>query len=159
MPSDREIIVERTIGGPPEIVFKAYTDVRHLARWWGPDGFTTTTSAFEFRVGGAWEFVMHGPDGTDYPNHIEYREIVPAERIVFVHGERQGDPEAFVSTITFAARDGGAATDVVMRAVFKDKATRDKVVTEFGAIEGGKQTLAHLDDYVRTLSTVGAGSE
>ena len=47
-------------------MFEAFTEVRHLSRWWGPEGFTTTTRAFEFRVGGEWDFVMHGPDGTDY---------------------------------------------------------------------------------------------
>jgi Activator of Hsp90 ATPase homolog 1-like protein len=62
---DREIVVSRVIQGPRRLVFEAYTDVRHLSRWWGPDGFTTTTHAFEFRPGGVWEFTMHGPDGAD----------------------------------------------------------------------------------------------
>jgi uncharacterized protein YndB with AHSA1/START domain len=61
---DREIVVSRVIGAPRELVFEAFTEVRHLSRWWGPEGFTTSTRAFEFRVGGEWVFVMHGPDGT-----------------------------------------------------------------------------------------------
>ena len=64
--ADREIVISRIIDAPRELVFEAFTDVRHLSRWWGPTGFTTTTRAFEFRVGGEWVFVMHGPDGTDY---------------------------------------------------------------------------------------------
>src|SRR6202021_1953325 len=59
----REIVISRVISAPRELVFEAFTEVRHLSRWWGPEGFTTTTRAFEFRVGGAWDFVMHGPDG------------------------------------------------------------------------------------------------
>src|ERR1700730_9629904 len=68
--ADREIVISRVINAPRELVFEAFTEVRHLSRWWGPDGFTTTTRAFEFRVGGEWEFVMHGPDGTDYQRWI-----------------------------------------------------------------------------------------
>lgn len=79
--SEREIVVSRMISAPRERVFEAWTEARHLARWFGPDGFTTSTRSFEFREGGVWDFTMHGPDGTDYPNWIQWREIVPPERI------------------------------------------------------------------------------
>jgi hypothetical protein len=59
-------VISRVISAPRELVFEAFTEVRHLSRWWGPEGFTTTR-AFEFRVGGEWDFVMHGPDGTINP--------------------------------------------------------------------------------------------
>ena len=147
--SDREIVVTRIIEGPRPLVFEAYTDPRHLAHWWGPNGFTTTTRAFEFRPGGVWDFVMHGPDGTDYPNWIEWREIEPPERLVFLHGDRPDDPRAFTSTVTLVER--GGATEVTMRAVFKTKAHRDEVVERYHAIEGGKQTLGRLALYVATL--------
>jgi uncharacterized protein YndB with AHSA1/START domain len=147
--SDREIVVTRIIEGPRPLVFEAYTDPRHLEHWWGPNGFTTTTRAFEFRPGGVWDFVMHGPDGTDYPNWIEWREIEPPERLVFLHGDRADDPRAFVSTVTLVER--GGATEVTMRAVFQTKAQRDEVVERYHAIEGGKQTLGRLALYVATL--------
>src|SRR5499426_4017238 len=99
--ADREIVVSRAIGAPRELVFEAFTQVRHLSRWWGPEGFTTTTRSFEFRVGGVWDFVMHGPDGTDYQEWITWREIVPPERIALVHGESRDDPNAFASVLTF----------------------------------------------------------
>ncbi len=85
--TDREILVSRTIDAPRDLVFEAFTEVRHLSRWWGPDGFTTTTHAFRFTVGGEWTFVMHGPDGTDYPEWITWTEIVAPERITLLHGE------------------------------------------------------------------------
>ena len=147
--SDREIVVTRIIEGPRPLVFEAYTDPRHLAHWWGPNGFTTTTRAFEFRPGGVWDFVMHGPDGIDYPNWIEWREIEPPGRLVFLHGNRADDPGAFVSTVTLVER--GGATEVTMRAVFKTKEQRDEVVERYHAIEGGKQTLGRLALYVATL--------
>lgn len=97
--ADREIVVSRTIEGPRRLVFEAWSDIKHLARWWGPNGFTTTTHSFEFRPGGAWDFIMHGPDGVDYPNRIEWHEIAPPERIVYLHGEGDDDPHAFISTV------------------------------------------------------------
>ena len=100
--ADREIVISRVITAPRELVFEAFTEVRHLSRWWGPEGFTTTTRAFEFRVGGEWDFVMHGPDGTDYQEWISWTEIAPPERIALLHGESRDDPNAFASVVTFA---------------------------------------------------------
>src|SRR6267154_2366303 len=96
--ADREIVISRVIGAPRELVFEAFTDVRHLSRWWGPEGFTTTTRAFEFRVGGEWDFVMHGPDGTDYQEWISWTEIAAPERSAPLDGfiapeERMDDPD------------------------------------------------------------------
>jgi hypothetical protein len=71
--ADREIVITRTINAPREIVFGAFTEARHLSRWWGPDGFTTTTRAFAFREGGVWDFVMHAPDGSGYPEWITWQ--------------------------------------------------------------------------------------
>ena len=91
--TDREIVISRVIDARRELVFEAFTEVRHLSRWWGPQGFTTTTRAFEFRVGGEWVFVMHGPDGTDYQEWISWTEIAPPERIALLHGEFPRRPE------------------------------------------------------------------
>jgi uncharacterized protein YndB with AHSA1/START domain len=82
----RSIVATRVLDAPRELVFSAWTDQKHLAQWWGPNGFTTTTYAFDFRAGGVWRFVMHGPDGRDYENRITFDEIVEPERIVYHHG-------------------------------------------------------------------------
>ena len=136
-------------------MFEAFTEVRHLSRWWGPEGFTTTTRAFEFRVGGEWDFVMHGPDGTDYQEWISWTEIVPPERIVLLHGEARGDPNAFVSVLTFAP--DGAATRIEMRTVFPTEELRDEAVEKYHAIEGGQQTLGNLAAYVGRERSEGSG--
>ena len=147
--ADREIVISRVISAPPEVVFEAFTEVRHLSRWWGPEGFTTTTRAFEFRVGGVWDFVMHGPDGTDYQEWITWREIAPPERIALLHGESRGDPNAFESVWTFAP--DGAATRIEMRTVFPTRELRDEAVEKYHAIEGGQQTLSNLAAYVTEI--------
>ena len=98
----RSIIGTRVFDAPRELVFSAFTDPKHLAQWWGPDGFTTTTRPFEFRPGGVWRFVMHGPDGRDYQNRITFDEIVPPERIVYRHGGGDDvEPVQFTQTLTF----------------------------------------------------------
>lgn len=142
---DRTIVTTRLIEAPRELVFDAFTDPDHLARWWGPDGFSITTSAFDMKPGGAWRFVMHGPDGRDYQNHIVYDEIVRPERIVLRYGDDTG-PALFVNTITL--EDLGARTHLTMRAVFPSAAARDRVIREHHADEGGRQTLGRLAQYI-----------
>ena len=151
--ADREIVISRVINAPRELVFEAFTGVQHLSQWWGPAGFTTTTSAFEFRVGGEWVFVMHGPDGTDYQEWISWTEILPPERIALLHGESEDDPNAFESVLTFEAQ--GTATRIVMRTVFPTKELCDQAVEKYHAVEGGQQTLSSLADYVMKLIQAG----
>lgn len=148
--ADREVGISRYVDAPRELVFRAFTEVRHLSRWWGPEGFTTTTRTFEFREGGVWDFVMHGPDGTDYQEWIQWREIVPAERIALLHGSSADDPGAFESTLEFRAEGGGTRID--FRTVFPTRELRDRAVREYHAVEGGRQTLDHLADYVSGLA-------
>ncbi|MFD5594075.1 SRPBCC family protein [Streptomyces griseorubiginosus] len=147
--ADREILISREIDAPRELVFEAFTQVRHLSRWWGPEGFTTTTRSFEFRVGGAWDFVMHGPDGTDYQEWITWREIVPPRRIALLHGESPTDPDAFESFLTFEPT--GERTRIAMRTVFPTRELRDQAVEKYHAVEGGEQTLSNLAVYVADL--------
>lgn len=151
--ADREVVISRVIDAPRELVFEAFTEVRHLSRWWGPEGFTTTTRSFEFRVGEQWDFVMHGPDGTDYQEWITWTEIVPPERIAMLHGEYRGDPNAFESVLTFAP--DGETTRVEMLTVFPTKELRDEAIQKYGAIEGGRQTLASLAAYVAEIARKG----
>ena len=153
--ADRGIVVSRVIDAPPELVFEAFTEVRHLSQWWGPEGFTTTTRSFEFRVGGVWDFVMHGPDGTDYQEWITWTEIVPPERIALLHGESRDDPDAFESVLTFTP--AGTATRIEMRTVFPTAELRDEAVEKYSAIEGGRQTLDNLAAYVTEINRKGVG--
>lgn len=79
------LVHQREIAAPPELIFAAFRDPHQLARWWGPEGFTNTFERFEFREGGAWHLVMHGPDGTHYPNELVFASIEPPHRIVIDH--------------------------------------------------------------------------
>lgn len=143
--ADRELVLERHIPFRRELVWKAMTDPVHVNNWWGPDGFTSERVRMDFRVGGAWSFDMVGPDGTRYPNHTVFKEIIPPSKLVFDHGD--GEKFWFETTITLSEAAGG--TLIRLRQLYETKAFRDEVVSKYGAIEGGKQHLAKLEAYVR----------
>jgi uncharacterized protein YndB with AHSA1/START domain len=143
----RALIATRIYAAPRDLVFAAWTDPEHLAQWWGPNGFTTTTSTFEMRPGGVWRFVMHGPDGRDYQNRITYDEVIPPERIVYRHGgDEDGKPVQFHVTVTF--EDLGDRTRLTLHSVFPSAEERDRVVREYGADRGAVQTLDRLEQYL-----------
>src|SRR5688500_17668783 len=73
---DRELVITRLLNAPRELVFEAWTDPKQLLQWWGPKGFTNTFHTIEVKPGGVWKFIMHGPDGVNYPNQIIYHKIV-----------------------------------------------------------------------------------
>ncbi|MDB6165789.1 MAG: Activator of Hsp90 ATPase 1 family protein, partial [Lacunisphaera sp.] len=132
--SDREIVISRVLTAPRELVWQAWTDPKHVTNWWGPRGFTTSIKKMDFRVGGTWEHVMHGPDGANYPNKSTFKEIVPLERITFLHGggREEGPGATFVATWTFETVEGNK-TRLTGRLVFPSPEARDFVVKEFGA--------------------------
>src|SRR5437867_8337699 len=145
--ADREIVVTRVVDASRELVFEAWTDPTRVVQWWGPHGFTTTIQEMVVRPGGVWRFVMHGPDGTDYPNKIVYAEIEEPERLVYTHGDDSGGKgREFQTTVIFEEQQG--KTVLTMRALFGTAAERDRVVEEVGAVEGAKQTLGRLAEYL-----------
>jgi len=94
----------REIAASPSSVFAAFEESDRLAVWWGPAGFTNTFTTYEFKPGGIWSFVMHGPDGKDYPNEIVITEIEPPKRIVIHHISQP----RYLLTVTFdPTADGG----------------------------------------------------
>lgn len=79
------LATERLLPFSPEQIFAAFENAEKLAQWWGPDGFTNTFETFNFKPGGEWVFVMHGPDGASYANENVFREIIPNAKIVIDH--------------------------------------------------------------------------
>jgi uncharacterized protein YndB with AHSA1/START domain len=149
LPADQPTItMEREFAAPAQAVFAAYRDPDALKEWYGPDGFSITVIAMEFRVGGQFRFTMHGPDGTDYPNRIMYRDIVPGARIAYLHDSGiDNDPRGFEVLVTFAAA-GEGRTLLTMRSTFPSIEARNAVM-KFGAVELGMQTIEKLAAYVK----------
>jgi uncharacterized protein YndB with AHSA1/START domain len=113
--ANREIVSSRVINVPQEKVFEAFRNPDMLARWWGPEGFSNTFQTFDLRPGGTWEFIMHGPDGTDYPNKSVFVEIVEPERVVFDHVL----PPIFRMTLTFEKTGQADKTRFEFRMLFE----------------------------------------
>jgi uncharacterized protein YndB with AHSA1/START domain len=133
---ENEIISSRRFDTTRERVYEAWTNPELLARWWGPNGFTNTFHVFDLKPGGDWRFMMHGPDGKDYPNYSVFQEIVPLERIVFVH--KSG--HEFQVTATFEELDGG--THVTFRQLFKHAADFEEAKPY--CVEGNEQNFDRL---------------
>jgi uncharacterized protein YndB with AHSA1/START domain len=146
------IITTRVLDAPRDLVFSVWCDPKHLAKWWGPNGFTTTTSAFDMRVGSVWRFVMHGPDGRDYDNRVTFDVIEKPNRIVYHHGGGDDDAPVQFRTIVTFEDIGGNRTRLTLHATFPSAAERERVIREYGADKGAVQTLSRLADYVVTLA-------
>jgi uncharacterized protein YndB with AHSA1/START domain len=99
-----EIRIVRTFDAPRQRVFEAWTEARHLARWFGPRGFTAPVIEADVREGGIWRACIRSPDGVDFRMRGVYRAIVPPERLVFTHVWEEGHTAAghqTLVTITF----------------------------------------------------------
>lgn len=150
--SDRAIVITRVFNAPRDLVFKAWTDPKHVAQWWGPKGFTTRVTELDLRPGGKWRYVMIDPDGTEYPVKGVFREIVPLERIVTSDEFDQG----FEKVVNAELPKG-----IVMTAVFEDLAGKTKLTLqimhesvedrrkheEMGVIAGWNSSFDCLDEF------------
>jgi uncharacterized protein YndB with AHSA1/START domain len=119
-PLERELFITRIIDAPRSLVFKAWTDPEHLARWWGPKGFTNPVCEVEAWKGGALRILMRGPDGAEYPMTGVFREVVAPERIVFTSVAMDGEGKHLLeglTTVTFAEHGGKTKLTLQTRAV------------------------------------------
>lgn len=139
--AERDLVITQVFDAPRRIVFEAWTKPEHLARWWGPKGFTLPVCEMDFRAGGKFHFVMRGPDGKDYPFQGAYLEIVEPERIVF-QGTIHDDPGHKVwTTVTLAEQEDKTKLTLNQTYSFVSDATR-------GAPEGWRQTLDRLKEHL-----------
>ena len=148
LPSDREIEVKRVFDAPRDLVWKAYTDPAAISQWWGPRRHTTTVGKMDVRPGGAWRYVSRDADGNEYGFHGEYREVVPAERIVCTF-EFEGMPgHVSVETLTLIEHEG--KTTVTNTSVFDSVEDRDGML-QSGMEAGMRETYDRLAEYIERL--------
>ena len=79
---EQSLVIERVFNAPPELVWRAWTEAEHFARWYGPEGFTVPKCEIDFRVGGRYSLTMRSPDGWEMQNTGVYQEIVLFEHFV-----------------------------------------------------------------------------
>ncbi|MFO0762329.1 MAG: SRPBCC family protein [Byssovorax sp.] len=143
--NDNELVVSRLFDAPPELVFSAWTDPRHLLVWFGPKGFTLTTESFSFKEGGAWVYTMHGM-GKDWPNYMRFTRIVPGARIELNHGTSPDDIW-FDTVITFTREGEGTRLVLKQTHPTAEKAAEARKY----AVEGGNSTLERLAEYLPAM--------
>jgi uncharacterized protein YndB with AHSA1/START domain len=137
----REVALTRVFDAPRPAVFEAWSRKRHLKAWWGPDGFTLPGCDIDFRVGGAYRFVMRGPDGEDYPFHGRYLEIVAPERIVFTAVLEDLPGEELLAAVTFEEERGRTRLLVQQTVPASEPHAR-------GQVQGWTESLDRLVEYL-----------
>lgn len=118
---ERDLVSSVLLDATPERVFAAYADPALLARWWGPEGFTSTFHEFDFREGCRWRFDLHGPDGASYANESVFLEISRPHHVVLDHVVQPH----FRLFMTLTPR--GGMTELVWRMRLETPALREKL--------------------------------
>ncbi len=123
--ADREIVIIRTFDAPPDVVWRAWTDPRQIAQWWGPGGAP-----------------------------VIFDQVVEPERLVYSHRVKEHADAATVQTIVLFERQRAnpRKTRLSLRIVFPSAEDRDRAIREHGAVERGIRTVGRLADHLARLS-------
>lgn len=142
--AQRVLVIERTFDAPRNLVFKMWTDPKHLIHWYGPRGFSLPSCKLDLRPGGAWRSCMLSPEGREYWVRGIFREIVEPERLVFTYAhENEGGAPGHETLVTVTFEDRGGKTRLTLRqAIFES-------VKECDAHRGGwNSSLDRLVEYL-----------
>jgi uncharacterized protein YndB with AHSA1/START domain len=148
--NSNEIKITRIYDAPVKAVWDAWCDPKQAAQWWGPRGFTITTHSKDLRVGGTWNYTMHGPDGVDYPNITKYFEVEKYSRLVYDHGANANQPPLFRVTVNFTELKNKTKMEMSMAFESVEKATE---IGKFIKKAGGEGTWDRLAEYLEKESS------
>jgi uncharacterized protein YndB with AHSA1/START domain len=161
-PTGGEIVIERVLDAPRDRVFQAWTDPQHLARWWGPNGFTTPACRLDPRPGGAYLYCMRSPEGRDFWGKGVYREVAEPERIVYTdsfadaegntvepahYGMSPSWPAEALVTVTFAGHEG--RTRLTLRHAVGSAPDAERNMCQ----QGWTESLDRLEGYLAAAAT------
>jgi uncharacterized protein YndB with AHSA1/START domain len=162
-----ELILSRVFDAPRKLVYQMLTEPKHVTQWWGPHSMSNPICEIDLRIGGAYLFVMRGPDGVDYPMKGVYKEIIPNERVAFtadleghpkfwhdmlndkVKQEQQEIPSKFISLITISLEDYEGKTKFTVTTEFTSDAVRNSFAG-MGMVEGWTESLEKLETLLVT---------
>ncbi len=140
-----ELRLTRIYNAPVQVVWDAWTDPEQAAHWWGPRGFTITTHSKDLKVGGHWDYTMHGPDGVDYRNKTKYLEVEHCAKLVYDHGGNDEQNPLFRVTVLFSESNGATTMDMCMTLPTPEAA---EVTRGFIKKAGGNATWDRLAEYL-----------
>jgi uncharacterized protein YndB with AHSA1/START domain len=146
-PSDREIKCERIFDAPKDKVWRAYTDPKLIAQWWGR-GNKLDIQSHELKPGGRWRFVEHSDHG-EFGFEGEFREVTPRDRIVQTFGWDGMEGQTIVETAEFHDL-GDGRTKIVSTSVFESREDRDGMLS-YGMEKGMDESFAALDRLLGTM--------
>jgi len=126
----REIAITRVFDAPRELVFKAWTDPKHLARWWGPHHFTNPVCEWDPRPGGSYRIHMRSPDGSIYPMRGVFQEVVPPSRLVFTNIAVDNDDNPILDGLTTV--------------IFEEQSGKTRLTLRTGAVAVQAYAAAYL---------------
>ncbi len=141
--TDRTLSVHCLLPASIDLVWQVWTDAKHIAQWWGPDGFSTLIHQMDLQKGGVWKLTLKGPGGKDYPNKSIFKEIIPKHKIVFQHLYPH-----YLAEICFTPEKN--RTRMEWRSTFETDELFNTVVKVFKADEGLKQNTLKLINYLQT---------
>ena len=159
--SGKEFVITREFDAPRELVWKAWTERDRLMQWFGPKGFAMVVATLDFRPGGVFHYCLRSESGQEMWGKFVYREIVPPERIVWVHSfaDENGNvtthpmsptwPREMLSTATLTERDGRTTVTIRWSPINPTEAERQTFDTNLDGMRmGWTGTFEQLDEYL-----------
>jgi len=147
---ENTLIHTRLLNAPRELVWEVWTKPEHIKEWWGPDGFSLSIKSMKVEPGEIWDSVMHGW-GRDFDSKVEYVEVKKPSLLTYKHFGESEEYDFFVS-VSFTEVEG--KTLLTMKSTFKSKEIIEDLNRRVKAIEGSKQNLNRLENYLKTLESI-----
>lgn len=144
-----ELTFTKVVNAPKELVWEAWTNPNYIKEWWGPDGFEVINKSMNAVEGGNWRFTMRS-FGQDYENKVVYLKMLKPEFIIYKvldDSDEVSESEGFLSKVTFEEING--ITKVTLINTFNSSDELDKLIDEVNALEGGKQTITRMSNFVQ----------
>lgn len=148
VPGKQEVIVKRIFNAPRELVFKIFTDPKHIPNWWGPKILKTIVEKMDVRPGGIWRFIQSDPEGKEYAFHGVYHEVTQDERIINTF-EFEGLPEkghVILETQKFEELSGNK-TQLILHSVYQSVEDRDGMINA-GMESGFTESMDRLEELI-----------
>jgi len=133
-----EVIITRVFDAPRQLVWRAWTDANHLARWWGPKDFTAPSIKLDLRVGGRYHWCMRAPDGKDYWTTGEFREIDPPEKLVYT--DNFADAKGNIVSPKEYGMTGDWQYEMLVAVTLEDLGNRTRMTLKHTGLPRGEMT-------------------
>ena len=144
-----ELVTTRIFDAPRELVYQAWIDPEHIKNWYGPSMFTIARSEVDPTPGGAYLVVMQGPDGSEYPNHGVFKEVVENEKLVLtLFADEDADGKYTFETVNTITFEDEAGKTKMTLSVEVTKATPQHLENLSGMMKGWKSAFGKLADYL-----------